>query len=272
MASAGQIAEAQDAAFDSGSGDVIGELIKKGFVDYEDMLSMLAQQYGMEMMYLDDYDIPFEVIDSLKSDYARYYQVVPVYKEDSMLTVAMADPTDVEKLDTLRYLLGGNVDAVIAPEKQIQEALDRYYPENEEDTGSVTKDVNMDAADMAIESADAEVGGMEEDDEAPIIRLVSKLIVDAYKMRASDIHFEPMEKRYRVRYRVDGALREVDGPPKYLQANFTSRVKIMAHLDITEKRIPQDGRIQISVGDKELDLRERKNYDNIRSNPKFVRI
>ena len=166
MASAGQIAEAQDAAFDSGSGDVIGELIKKGFVDYEDMLSMLAQQYGMEMMYLDDYDIPFEVIDSLKSDYARYYQVVPVYKEDSMLTVAMADPTDVEKLDTLRYLLGGNVDAVIAPEKQIQEALDRYYPENEEDTGSVTKDVNMDAADMAIESADAEVGGMEEDDEA----------------------------------------------------------------------------------------------------------
>ena len=255
MVSAEQIAAAQTAALDSGEGDVIRELIKNGSVDYDDMLSMLAQQYGMEMMYLDDYDIPFEVIDSLKNDYARYYQVVPVYKEDSVLTVAMADPTDVEKLDTLRYLLGGNVDAVIAPEHQILEALDRYYPENEEESGSVTKDVNMDAADMAIESADEAVSGMDEDDEAPIIRLVSKLIVDAYKMRASDIHFEPMEKRYRVRYRVDGALREVDGPPKYLQANFTSRVKIMAHLDITEKRIPQDGRIQIAVGDKELDLR-----------------
>ena len=256
MVSESQITEARNAAMDSGSGDAVGELVKSGAVDYEAMLSMLAQQYGMEMMSIADYDIPPEVIDAISSDYARYYQVVPVSKEDMLLTVAMSDPTDVEKLDTLRYLLGGDVDAVIAPEAEIQAALDHYYPEAEEESGSIAKDVDMSAAEMVIENADAEdANTMDDDDNAPIIRLVSKLIVDAYKMRASDIHLEPMEKRYRVRYRIDGALREVDGPPKYLQANFTSRVKIMAHLDITEKRIPQDGRIQITVGDKDLDLR-----------------
>lgn len=256
MADPSQITAAREAAMDSGSNDVVGELVKNGVVDYEEMLSMLAQQYGMEMMSIAGYDIPFEVIDAIKLDYARYYHVVPVSLEDSMLTVAMSDPTDVEKLDTLRYLLGGNVDAVIAPEHEIAEALDRYYPEEEESSGSSSLDVDMDAAEMVIENDEQDATGMDrEDDEAPIIRLVSKLIIDAYKMRASDIHLEPMEKRYRVRYRIDGALREVDGPPKYLQANFTSRVKIMAHLDITEKRIPQDGRIKISVGDKDLDLR-----------------
>ncbi len=255
MADNGQITAAREAAMDSGSNDVISELLKSGAVDYEEMLSMLAQQYGMEVMSIAGYDIPQEVIDAIKLDYARYYQVIPVSREEAMLTVAMADPTDVEKLDTLRYLLGGDVEAVIAPEHEILEALDRYYPEEEEHSGSISKDVDINASEMIIESAEQDASSMDEDDEAPIIRLVSKLIIDAYKMRASDIHLEPMEKRYRVRYRIDGALREVDGPPKYLQANFTSRVKIMAHLDITEKRIPQDGRIQISVGDKDLDLR-----------------
>ena len=114
-----------------------------------------------------------------------------------------------------------------------------------------------DAEDVELdEIAESSIGGPErDDDDTPIIRLVTKLIIDAYKMKASDIHFEPMEKRYRVRYRIDGALREVDGPPKYLQANFTSRIKIMSRMDITEKRIPQDGRIQIIVGDKDIDLR-----------------
>ena len=256
MVSEEQVEAARVASLDSGSGDVVGELIKSGAVEYGAMLEMLAQQYGMEVMSIAGYDIPPEVIAAVSTDYARYYQVIPVSKEDLLLTVAMDDPTDVEKLDTLRYLLGGDVDAVIVPEAEILEALDRYYPETEEASGSIAKDVDMNAAELVIENAEAEAdNSMDDDDNAPIIRLVSKLITDAYKMRASDIHLEPMEKRYRVRYRIDGALREVDGPPKYLQANFTSRVKIMAHMDITEKRIPQDGRIQITVGDKELDLR-----------------
>lgn len=255
MADAEQISAAHDAAIDAGSTDVIGELVKNNIIDYDELLGMLAQQYGMEIVSLEDYEIPEEVIGALRADYARYYQVVPVSNDGSWLTVAMEDPTDVEKLDTLRYLLGSDVDAVIAPLEQILAALEKYYPEEVEASGSQNKEVDIDSAELIIENdMDADAGN-EDDDTAPIIRLVSKIIIDAYKMRASDIHLEPMEKRYRVRYRIDGALREVDGPPKYLQANFTSRMKIMAHLDITEKRIPQDGRIQLSVGEKDIDLR-----------------
>ena len=253
MAEPAQIEAARNAAIDAGSSDVVAELLNQKIVDSNELLSMLAQQYGMEVISLDDYDIPEEVIGALRNDYARYYQVIPVSNDGSWLTVAMDDPTDVEKLDTLRYLLGSDVDAVIAPADQISKALEKYYPEETEATGSSEKEVDIDAAEMIIEENEVRPG--EEDDDAPIIRLVSKIIIDAYKMRASDIHLEPMEKRYRVRYRIDGALREVDGPPKYLQSNFTSRMKIMAHLDITEKRIPQDGRIQLSVGDKDIDLR-----------------
>ncbi len=255
MADAKQIEDARNAAMDAGSMDVVAELVSNDVFDYDELISMLAQQYGMEVISLADYDIPQEVIDSLRADYARYYQVVPVSNDGAWMTVAMEDPTDVEKLDTLRYLLGSDIDAVIAPLKDIEEALEKYYPEETEDSGSTQKEVDIDSAEMIIEDSGDVNDGNEDDDTAPIIRLVTKLIVDAYKMRASDIHFEPMEKRYRVRYRIDGALREVDGPPKYLQANFTSRMKIMAHLDITEKRIPQDGRIQLSVGDKDIDLR-----------------
>jgi len=253
MAEPAQIEAARNAAIDAGSSDVVAELLNQKIVDSNELLSMLAQQYGMEVISLDDYDIPEEVIGALRNDYARYYQVIPVSNDGSWLTVAMDDPTDMEKLDTLRYLLGSDVDAVIAPADQISKALEKYYPEETEATGSSEKEVDIDAAEMIIEENEVRPG--EEDDDAPIIRLVSKIIIDAYKMRASDIHLEPMEKRYRVRYRIDGALREVDGPPKYLQSNFTSRMKIMAHLDITEKRIPQDGRIQLSVGDKDIDLR-----------------
>ncbi len=250
-----QVEAARTAAIDIGSSDVIGELVKAGIVDYSELIAMLAQQYGMEVVSLEDFDIPTEVLESLRGDYARYYQVVPVANDGAWLTVAMDDPTDVEKLDTLRYLLGSDVDAVIAPTEQIVRALEKYYPEITEETGSLNKDVDIGSAELIIEDNGDSSNLDNEDDTAPIIRLVTKLIVDAYKMRASDIHLEPMEKRYRVRYRIDGALREVDGPPKYLQANFTSRLKIMAHLDITEKRIPQDGRIQLSVGEKDIDLR-----------------
>ena len=255
MADASQILAARNIAMDSGSDDVIGELVKAGVVDPEELLNLLAQQYGMEVMDLSGYDIPEEVISGFSGDYARYYRVIPVAKDDMLFTIAMGDPTNVETLDTLRYLLGTDIDAVIAPEEQILEAIEKYYPEENEDVSSVNQDVDISVTDELVYNQDDANAPGREDDDTPLIRLVSKLIIDAYKMRASDIHFEPQEKRYRVRYRIDGALREVDGPPKYMQANFTSRIKIMANMDITEKRIPQDGRIRINVGDKELDLR-----------------
>ena len=257
-----QVAQARQEAADSEEFvDAVDILNKKGIVQEQELLAMLAQQYGMELLDLSHYDIPQEVIDSMSGDIALHYRVVPVMKHDNLLTIAMSDPTDMETLDTLRYLLGGDVDAVIAPQRQIDLQIAKHYSDETEQVNRFLGDANIADADMLIEqneeAADSRLGEAEsaEDADAPIIRLVTKLLIDAYKMKASDIHFEPMEKRYRVRYRVDGALREVDGPPKYLQANFTSRIKIMSHLDITEKRIPQDGRIQLSVGDKDIDLR-----------------
>ena len=250
-----QIDEARQVALESefGEMDVVDALVKTGAVGEDELLAMLAQQYGMEVMDLTDYDIPAAVIACLDVEVARYYKVVPVAKHDDMLTIAMSDPADMETLDTLRYLLGGDVDVVAAPKKQIEACIEKYYAEQNMEVSTMLDD----AEDVELdEIAESSIGGPErDDDDTPIIRLVTKLIIDAYKMKASDIHFEPMEKRYRVRYRIDGALREVDGPPKYLQANFTSRIKIMSRMDITEKRIPQDGRIQIIVGDKDIDLR-----------------
>ena len=250
-----QIDEARQVALESefGEMDVVDALVKTGAVGEDELLAMLAQQYGMEVMDLTDYEIPPAVIACLDVEVARYYKVIPVAKHDDMLTIAMSDPADMETLDTLRYLLGGDVDVVAAPKKQIEAFIEKYYAEQDMEVSTMLDD----AEDVELdEIAESSIGGPErDDDDTPIIRLVTKLIIDAYKMKASDIHFEPMEKRYRVRYRIDGALREVDGPPKYLQANFTSRIKIMSRMDITEKRIPQDGRIQIIVGDKDIDLR-----------------
>ncbi len=250
-----QIDEARQVALESefGEMDIIDALVKTGAVGDDELLAMLAQQYGMEVMDLTNYDIPAAVIACLDVEVARYYKVIPVAKHDDMLTIAMSDPSDMETLDTLRYLLGGDVDVVAAPKKQIEAFIEKYYAEQDMEVSTMLDDAEDVELDEIVESA---IGGPErDDDDTPIIRLVTKLIIDAYKMKASDIHFEPMEKRYRVRYRIDGALREVDGPPKYLQANFTSRIKIMSRMDITEKRIPQDGRIQIIVGDKDIDLR-----------------
>ena len=241
--------------------NIIDALKELKYVDELEMISMLAQQYGLEVLDLSTYRIPPEVIETVPRDIVNQYKIVPVMKHDDVLTIAMSDPTDMATLDSIRFLLKCDVDAVIAPQRQIDLQIAKHYSDETEQVNRFLGDANIADADMLIEqneeAADSRLGEAEsaEDADAPIIRLVTKLLIDAYKMKASDIHFEPMEKRYRVRYRVDGALREVDGPPKYLQANFTSRIKIMSHLDITEKRIPQDGRIQLSVGDKDIDLR-----------------
>ena len=167
--------------------DAVDILCRKGVVQEMELLSMLAQQYGMEMIDLTDYEIPEEVINSLDQDIARHYMVVPVMKHDDLLTVAMSDPTDMEKLDTLRYLLKGDVDAVIAPESQIKKMIDKYYLEDEEQLNQMVDEADLNESDMVITSAQdtpVDEGAGPEDDATPIIRLVTKLIVDAYKMKA----------------------------------------------------------------------------------------
>ncbi len=238
--------------------DPVDWLIKNKKIRERDMLMMLSQQYGMELLDLDSYEIPEELIANLTPEMVQHYRVVPVMKHDNILTVAMSDPTDIDTLDTLRYLLGGEVNAVIASKEQIERVISRYYNIGTDSVEGFLGGLDEeDIAEITGDTGGGNIGEKEtlEDDNAPIIRLVTMLIINAFKMKASDIHLEPMEKTYRIRYRIDGALREVEGPPKYLQANFTSRVKIMSHMDITEKRIPLDGRIQLQVDDRDIDLR-----------------
>lgn len=256
MATADQIKEAKnEAAASGGIIDAVEVLKKKNVVKERELLAMLAQQYGMEMLDLSTYEMPPEALTALSPEIVQHYNVLPVMKHDDMLTIAMGDPTDMETLDALRYLLGCDVDAVVADPAQIEQFINRYFGAGSEMESMFDEVIESTDASQQVDTSN--IGSAEDltGDETPIIRLVTSLILEAYKGRASDIHLEPLEKRYRVRYRVDGALREVEAPPKYLQANFTSRVKIMARLDITEKRIPQDGRIQIKAGDRDLDLR-----------------
>ena len=255
MISPEQLEDAQrDFDLNPNSGDIVDVILRKGFVTSTDLTAMLAQQYGMEMIDLTRYELPEEVLALLDRETVKKYNVIPLGLHDDILTIAMSDPTDVDTLDALRYMLGKDVDAVIAPKVQIDKIIGEHYRSIANSVEAMIGDIESQIEKVDINSM---IGSAEivEDDSTPIIRLVQKILADAYKMKASDIHMEPMEKRYRIRYRIDGALREVDAPPKYIQANLTSRLKIMARLDITEKRIPQDGRIQFKVGDKDIDLR-----------------
>ena len=238
--------------------NIIDALQELGYLNEEELLQMLAFQYGMETLDLTSYKIPKEVLDSVPKEIVRQYHIIPVMKHDDMLTIALGDPTDMTPLDAVRYVLKCDVDAVVAPRKQIDDMITKYYSDLERGVEDALDEIDEDEFGSAALMGD-EGGSVNADEtgegEAPIIRLVTAIIVEAYKMHASDIHLEPMEKQYRIRYRVDGVLREVDAPPKYLQPNVTSRVKIMARIDIAEKRLPQDGRIQMRVSGCDIDLR-----------------
>ena len=232
--------------------DILDALKELGYVHEHDILNMLAQQYGLETLDLSTFVIPQEILDSVPKEIPHQYKVVPVMIHDGVLTFAMSDPTDMETLDSLRLVLKRDVDAVISPMEQIQAIIDRYYSDLETAATIMIGDMDVNSVEN-LEAAKESASADKED--SMIIRLVYMLIVEAHKRKTSDIHLEPMEKRFRVRYRIDGVLREMDSPPKYLQSNIISRIKIMSRMDIAEKRIPQDGRIQMRLADADIDLR-----------------
>ena len=236
-----------------GTLDILDALKEMGYVHEHDILNMLAQQYGLETLDLSTFVIPQEILDSVPKEIPHQYKVVPVMIHDGVLTFAMSDPTDMETLDSLRLILKRDVDAVISPMEQIQAIIDRYYSDLETAATILIGDMDVDSVEN-IEAAKEAAASTDKED-SMIIRLVYMLIVEAHKRKTSDIHLEPMEKRFRVRYRIDGVLREMDSPPKYLQSNIISRIKIMSRMDIAEKRIPQDGRIQMRLADADIDLR-----------------
>jgi type II secretion system protein E len=233
--------QAEEIAGRTGGAHMIDTLIREGTVSEEDVARTLASQNGMDFVDLNQVTPSPELIDQLTPETARRYKTVPVSEHDGSLVLAIADPMDFEAFDGLGFLLKRPVEFVCAIPAQITEKIERLYPAGLEDLpGSVS--VNEEETDAG--------------DDAPIIRMVSNILVEAQNSRASDIHIEPLEKRLRIRFRIDGNLQEIQNPPKKLQGAIISRLKIMTgSMNIAEKRVPQDGRIQVKVGEKTIDLR-----------------
>jgi len=249
-----QVESARSKVAEGQPGSAVDVLVTDGVISEDEILSNLAGLFGMEFVSLQDVDILPEVRGMISVETARRYNVVPVYRTDDALTVALSDPLDVDTLDSLRYLLKVNVEGVVARRAEVKAVLDRYYA-GESDVESMLDQITDGTVDVETAQDDLIDSESASESDAPIIKLVSLIILEGYRNRASDIHLEPLEKRFRVRYRIDGVLHEVDSPPKRLQSAVLSRVKIMAGMKISEKRIPQDGRIQVNILGRELDLR-----------------
>jgi general secretion pathway protein E len=230
-------------------GDKIGRiLVDLGFVAPRDVLSTLAEQLEVALVTPDDFPPVLPELEGITARYMRQFSFLPISTEDSTLTVAMNDPLDFETVATLRNFSGLNIKPVLASEQDILDSIDKYYGESQEGVeGQFEVSDTEDAAqiehlrDMASE--------------APVIRLVNNMISLAIERRSSDIHLEPFEKDFQIRYRVDGVLHLQDPPPRELRAAVISRIKLMAKLNIAERRLPQDGRIRIKVMGHEVDLR-----------------
>ena len=238
-------------------GKRLGEsLVELGYLSEEEVLSSLARQFSLPHLSLSSISIsPLPIRDRLSPKYLREHRVLPIEIKDGVLTVAMTDPTDPYTLDDLRLSTGYAVTVYLAKEREILEAIDQFYGD-----GQATME-------KIVKGYQEEEGGLPGDDredvdhlrdlasEAPVIQLANLLITRAVEARASDIHIEPFEDRLRIRYRVDGVLLDHESPPKRLQAAVISRVKIMAKMNIAERRLPQDGRIRLQILGKDLDLR-----------------
>ena len=238
---------------------LLAALLKGGKISDVDVSKALAGQFGMDFIQLAEYRVPDEVIAMVPKPVARRYKIVPVYKHDNTLTVAVSDPMDVDTVDSLRYILKINVEPVVATLPEIEASLSRYYGTTDDTVENMLQDITEGEIDLGAQGKTAAATKIDDvtetEADAPIIKLVQLVIMQAYRDRASDIHIEPLEKRLRVRYRIDGVLHEVDSPPKRLQPSIISRLKIMSNMSIAEKRVPQDGRIQGPVMGRTLDLR-----------------
>jgi type IV pilus assembly protein PilB len=252
--------------FQRSNGGKLGScLAKMGYITDDDITGVLSRQYGVPSINLKYYEIDPNVIKLIPQDTALRYQVVPLSRVGSVLTIAMTDPTNVFAMDDIKFMTGFNVEPVVASESAIGEAITRFYgggASSHEELSNLMKDlVDEDQElELATEEQELDATALERAaEEAPIIKLVNLILTDSVKRGASDIHVEPYENEMRVRFRVDGVLQTVMNPPLKLRDAMTSRLKIMAKLDIAEKRLPQDGRIMIKYKadgrKKELDFR-----------------
>ncbi|HVJ20336.1 MAG TPA: type IV-A pilus assembly ATPase PilB [Polyangiaceae bacterium] len=252
-----QLRKAQDEQKKSGS-NLGYTLAKLGYISDGEITNFLSTQYRLPAINLDEYEIDAEVIKLITKELCEKHRIIPVSRSGSSLIVAMGDPTDLNAMDAIKFFTGLNVEPVVAGENAVQAAIERYYnvgPSYDE----VMADFNLADDDIDFTGTEEEVNALELErasSDAPVVRLVNVLLLNAIRKGASDIHYEPYEKRLRVRYRIDGVLHEEMTPPLKLKAAIVSRIKIMSQLDIAERRLPQDGRIKLKLGKgREMDFR-----------------
>ena len=239
------------------SGGRLGsQIVKLGYLKEEDLVSFLSKQYGVPSVNLAEFEVDESVIKLVPEDVANKHQIIPINRAGSTLIIAMSDPSNIFAIDDIKFLTGYNVEVVVASDSSIREAIDKYYDQSASLT-SVMSDLEDVDLELVDESEDIDVSELEKStEEAPVVKLVNLILTDAIKKIASDIHLEPYEKEFRVRYRIDGVLYEMMRPPLKLKNALTSRIKIMSDLDIAERRLPQDGRIKLKLGKgKEMDYR-----------------
>ena len=248
-----QIAQAR--AKLNGAPSVVDVLVRDGVVSADDISRSLAAQAQMHWIDLSAVVIPPEIISQISAADARRFKVIPVTFGESGLVLAISDPLDVDTIDSLNFLLQRDLELVCTSPEKIRQALIKYYGTAEE-AADVLQHKIGDEVDLGLEIGDGTEPVAVDEADAPIIRLVSMLIIEAHKLGASDIHLEPLDKKFRVRFRIDGVLQEMQAPPKRLQSAIISRLKIMTgSMSIAEKRLPQDGRIQVKIKKKPIDLR-----------------
>ena len=235
-------------------------LVEKGYLDEEDLVVTLSEQLGIPHIRVAHYNIPQEVLDEVPETLARQYQMLPVSVTGDVLTLAMSDPLNIMALDDLRMLTSYEIEPVVAVQTELIETIEKHYGVGKQSADlydELIGDSSADDVDVIEETEDvSDIGRLRADaEDAPVIRLVNLILVNALEAGASDIHLEPFEKVLRVRYRVDGKLEETKNPPRNVFPAMVSRIKIMANLDIAEHRLPQDGRFRIKFKGREIDFR-----------------
>lgn len=241
---------------DSAGEGMVDTLVAKQIIRPADVAQAKAAQFGAEFVKVGDMRLSDEVIKAVPRHIAKRFNVVPVYKDGNTIKVAVSDPSDLDTIDGLQHALNMQVEILVASPDDIESAIGQYYGVRDDAVGKMIQDITEGEVEIGkFGTTKGEDDGTVVEADAPIIKLVNTIIVEAFKMRASDIHLEPLASRFRLRYRIDGVLHEMKSPPKQLQLSIISRLKIQAGMSIAEKRIPQDGRIQASVGGKMIDLR-----------------
>ena len=233
-------------------------LVQMGLITREQLMEALGEQFGMEVVDLPNLEVPKSVLDRVEYSVVSTYKVMPIRWDGTILTVAMANPLDIATLDDLRTLLGCEVRGAVCNDKDVQAAQQKYYHKEEETIEKLMQQFGRaeGAAGKEVSSETIDLESVEEMAEsAPVRRLVNYIVLTAVRERASDIHFEPYEDDYRVRQRIDGVLYEMVPPPKHLANAIASRIKVMADLNIAERRLPQDGRIMLNIEGRPVDLR-----------------